>query len=75
MKQGLPSIEEVREKYFYTNKDIQVLCSCGSNKATQIIKAILDNQDSFAGIFKTRISKDDFEAWLKSNRRKKKEKQ
>lgn len=75
MKSGLPTIEEVKQKYFYGNKDIQVLCGCGSNKATQILKAVLENQDSFAGIFQTRVSKEDFEAWLKSNRKKKKEKQ
>ena len=75
MSKNLPTIEEVREKYFYGNRDIQVLCGCGANKATQILKAVLNNQDSFAGIFQSRVSKEDFEAWLRSNRRKKKETQ
>ena len=71
MRKDLPKLEEVQQKIFLTNKDIQVLCCCGESKATEIKKAVQASQDSYGGIFKTRISMADFQAWLKTNRRRK----
>jgi hypothetical protein len=46
--------------------------SCGASKAVEIKKAIQSHQDSYGGIFKSRVSMTDVKAWLKANRNKNK---
>lgn len=70
MPKELPTMQEVQQKLFLTNKDIQVMFSCGASKAVEIKKAIQSHQDSYGGIFKSRVSMTDVRAWLKANRNK-----
>lgn len=68
MPKPMPTLQEVQQKLFLTNKDLQVLFSCGANKAVEIKKAVLQHQDSFGGIFKSRVAMADVKAWLKANK-------
>ena len=51
-----------------TFQDLQVLFSCGANKAVEIKKAVQQHQDSFGGIFKSRVAMADVKSWLKANK-------
>lgn len=68
MPKDLPTMEEVQKKLFLTNKDLQVMFSCGANKAVEIKKAIQSHQDSYGGLFKSRVAMTDVRSWLKANR-------
>ena len=41
MPKELPTMQEVQQKLFLTNKDIQVMFSCGASKAVEIKNSIL----------------------------------
>lgn len=64
---------EILNKVVIGNKDIQALFGCSHSKASEIIKAIKSNQDSFGGMLRGKVHIDDYNAFIKANRKKTKE--
>ena len=67
-------INTVRKKFYYTVGDLMVITGYGRTKASQLMGRILEVSDSL-GYGRGRCLREDFEAYLRYNRNKTKEKE